>query len=50
MTLDIRNNEEDRVTFSRLAQKAAVVIESFTPGEMDAWGIGYRQLSLQNPG
>ncbi len=50
MTLDIRNNEEDRVTFSRLAQKAAVVIESFAPGEMDGWGIGYRQLCLQNPG
>lgn len=50
MTLDIRDNEEDRVTFSRLAQKAAVVIESFAPGEMDGWGIGYRQLCLQNPG
>lgn len=50
MTLDIRNNEEDRTTFAQLAQKAAVVIESFTPGEMDGWGIGYRQLSLQNPG
>ena len=50
MTLDIKNSAEDRKLFAKLAQKAAVVIESFTPGEMDAWGIGYRQLSAANPG
>jgi crotonobetainyl-CoA:carnitine CoA-transferase CaiB-like acyl-CoA transferase len=50
MTLDIKNNAEDRKTFALLAKKAAVVIESFTPGEMDSWGIGYRQLSEDNPG
>lgn len=50
MTLDIRNNPEDRKVFAKLAQRAAVVIESFTPGEMDGWGIGYRQLSQTNPG
>ncbi len=50
MTLDVKNNPADRDTFSKLAQKATVVIESFAPGEMDAWGIGYRQLSATNPG
>ncbi|MEE9934289.1 MAG: CoA transferase [Deltaproteobacteria bacterium] len=50
MTLDVKNSAEDRKTFARLAAKAAVVIESFLPGEMDAWGIGYRQLSAANPG
>ena len=50
MTLDIKNSAEDRKTFAALAKKAAVVIESFTPGEMDNWGIGYRQLSQVNPG
>ena len=50
MTLDIKNSDEDRKTFAALAKKAAVVIESFAPGEMDGWGIGYRQLSQVNPG
>ncbi len=50
MTLDIQNSDEDRATFSKLAEKAAVVIESFPAGAMDSWGIGYRQLSEKNPG
>jgi CoA:oxalate CoA-transferase len=50
MTLDLENKPEDRDTFSALAQKAGVVIESFPAGKMDAWGIGYRQLSEKNPG
>ncbi len=50
MTLDIRNKPEDRETFAKLARKAAIVIETFAPGEMDSWGIGYRQLSRDNPG
>jgi crotonobetainyl-CoA:carnitine CoA-transferase CaiB-like acyl-CoA transferase len=50
MTLDFRNSEQDRRDFARLAEKAAVVIETFAPGEMDSWGIGYRQLSQKNPG
>jgi CoA:oxalate CoA-transferase len=50
MTLDLRNSEQDRRDFTRLAEKAAVVIETFAPGEMDSWGIGYRQLGQKNPG
>ena len=49
ITLDLKNSEKDRKDFARLAEKAAVVIETFGAGEMDSWGIGYRQLSQKNP-
>ncbi len=48
-TLDVRK-ESDREDFKKLAKKADVVIETFAPGRMDSWGIGYRQLSEINPG
>jgi crotonobetainyl-CoA:carnitine CoA-transferase CaiB-like acyl-CoA transferase len=38
-----------RDLFSRLARHVDVVIESARPGQMDAWGIGYRQLREVNP-
>lgn len=38
-----------RDLFRRLALRADVVIESFPAGQMDAWGIGYRQLAAENP-
>jgi len=50
LTLDLQNSEQDRQDFRRLAKKANVVIETFPAGDMDAWGIGYRQLSQENPG
>jgi CoA:oxalate CoA-transferase len=50
MTLDLKNSETDRKDFAKLAEKAAVVIETFAAGEMDSWSIGYRQLSQRNPG
>jgi CoA:oxalate CoA-transferase len=50
MTLDIKNNTKDREIFAKLAQKAAVVIETFPAGDMDSWGIGFRQLSAKNKG
>jgi CoA:oxalate CoA-transferase len=50
ITLDLKNSEKDRKDFARLAEKAAVVIETFGAGEMDSWGLGYRQLSQKNPG
>jgi crotonobetainyl-CoA:carnitine CoA-transferase CaiB-like acyl-CoA transferase len=43
-------SEEGRVLLARLARHVDVVIESELPGQMDAWGIGYRQLSVLNPG
>jgi CoA:oxalate CoA-transferase len=50
MTLDIKNNDNDRKIFSKLAQKAAVVIDTFPAGDMDSWGIGFRQIREENPG
>jgi crotonobetainyl-CoA:carnitine CoA-transferase CaiB-like acyl-CoA transferase len=38
-----------RELFARLARHVDVVIESAKPGQMDAWGVGYRQLSAANP-
>ncbi len=49
MTLDLKS-EAGRADFKKLAAKAGVVIETFDPGQMDSWGIGYRQLSEINPG
>ncbi|MCK9276159.1 MAG: CoA transferase [Syntrophales bacterium] len=50
MTLDIENSKEDRETFSALARKADIIIESYPAGKMDSWGTGYRQLSEKNSG
>lgn len=33
----------------RLAEKADVVVENFTSGTVEAWGIGYSQVSKINP-
>ncbi len=41
---------EGRVLFKRLARKADVVIETYRPGTMDGWGIGYEDLKRDNPG
>lgn len=40
---------EGRDLLARLAAKADVLIETFKPGQMDGWGIGYRQLAERNP-
>lgn len=48
VTLNLET-EEGRLLFARLARHMDVVIESAVPGQMDAWGIGCRQLSVLNP-
>ena len=40
---------ESRELLKSLAAKADVLIETFLPGRMDAWGLGYRQLAPINP-
>jgi len=40
---------EGRLLLRRLAAKADVLIETARPGQMDAWGLGYRQLGQLNP-
>lgn len=48
ITLNL-HSEEGRLLFARLARHVDVVIESELPGQMDEWGIGYRQLAVLNP-
>jgi CoA:oxalate CoA-transferase len=40
----------DREKLRRLMAKADIVIETYAPGELDAMGLGYRQLRQINPG
>jgi len=42
--------DEGREIFRQFARRADVVIEAYSPGQMDRWGIGYRQLGPENPG
>jgi crotonobetainyl-CoA:carnitine CoA-transferase CaiB-like acyl-CoA transferase len=48
VTLNLES-AEGREIFRDLAAHADVIIESFLPGAMDAWEIGYRQLSAAHP-
>jgi formyl-CoA transferase len=36
--------------FKRLARDADVVIESFRPGTLERWNLGYEELKAENPG
>jgi len=40
---------EGRQILKDFAGRVDVLIETFLPGQMDAWGLGYRQLSEHNP-
>jgi len=48
MTLDLRV-DDGRAIFLDLAAQADVVISNFGPGTMEAWGVGYDELSAINP-
>lgn len=43
-------SEEGRALVRRLARGADVVVENFAPGMLDGWGLGYADLSRENPG
>ncbi|HEX5142015.1 MAG TPA: CoA transferase, partial [Dehalococcoidia bacterium] len=43
------DDEAARDTIRELARRADILIESFEPGAMDAWGLGYAALSAINP-
>ncbi|NJC71877.1 CoA transferase [Planosporangium thailandense] len=49
VAIDLRTTE-GRDLVRRLAAQVDVVIESFRPGRMAEWGIGYDVLSADNPG
>jgi crotonobetainyl-CoA:carnitine CoA-transferase CaiB-like acyl-CoA transferase len=49
VTLDV-HSAEGQSLFRRLAKDADLVVESFMPGTMVDLGLGYDQLSADNPG
>lgn len=49
VAIDLRT-DEGRDLIRRLAAKVDVVIESFRPGRMAEWGLGYDRLAADNPG
>jgi len=48
ITLDL-TREEGRTILKDLVKHADVLLETYKPGQLDAWGIGYRQLRELNP-
>ena len=48
VAIDVKETE-GRELILRLAEQADVVIENFSPGTVEAWGIGYSTLSKKNP-
>ena len=49
LALDM-SHEESRATCKRLAEAADVVIDNFSVGVLDRWGVGYDTVSPANPG
>src|SRR4030081_3113180 len=49
ITLDLKCADGRRL-FGDLVAKSDVVIETFAPGTLPAWGIGYEAMKDRNPG
>jgi|TARA_Y100000310_G_scaffold107719_1_gene106144 benzylsuccinate CoA-transferase BbsF subunit len=49
LALDM-SNEETRPICKRMCQRADIVIDNFSVGVLDRWGIGYETISAINPG
>lgn len=49
LALDLRE-PADAAVVRRLARRADVVVESFRPGTLAAWGLGEERLRASNPG
>ncbi|URM93879.1 CoA transferase [Actinomadura madurae] len=47
--IDLRHRE-GRELVRLLARDADVLIENFRPGRLEAWGLGYKELSRENSG
>jgi crotonobetainyl-CoA:carnitine CoA-transferase CaiB-like acyl-CoA transferase len=48
VAVDLRTRE-GRAVVQRLALTCDVVLENFTPGRLEEWGLGYDELSAQQP-
>ena len=49
ITLDLSGHAGQSL-FLQLAHKADFVLESFPPGTLEKWGLGYERLKQKNPG
>ena len=49
LTLNLRDPKAKEI-FLKLAKDADVVVENFTPGVMDRFGLGYEEVKATNPG
>lgn len=49
ITIDMRQPAGQQIVRD-LAAQADIVIENFRPGALEKWGLGYEQLSKDNPG
>ncbi len=49
VTLNLREEEGQKIARSLIAG-ADVLVENFRPGTMERWGLGYEDLSADNPG
>jgi len=49
VSIDLRD-EKGRALVRRMCARADIVIENFTPGRLEAWGLGYEALAALNPG
>jgi crotonobetainyl-CoA:carnitine CoA-transferase CaiB-like acyl-CoA transferase len=48
VAVDVRR-AEGRAVVRRLALTCDVVLENFTPGRMEEWGLGYEELAKEHP-
>jgi succinyl-CoA--D-citramalate CoA-transferase len=49
VTLDLRTPEGQELA-RRLLSRADILVENFRPGTLEKWGLGYEELSKENPG
>jgi len=49
ITVDLRTSGGQALV-RRLAREVDVVVENFRPGTLERWGLGYDQLTAENPG
>ncbi len=49
LTLNLRHPTGQEIA-RKLAAQCDIVVENFSPGTMEKWGLGYEALSAENPG
>src|SRR5690349_9671969 len=49
ITLNLRHPTGQAIAH-KLAAHSDIIVENFSPGTLESWGLGYEQLSAENPG